>query len=110
MTNQNENKPPSSYQAQEAAKALVATGVAITQKPFLRYVTGSITNSSDHRISYLVVKLGLFDGSGKVVGDVSDAVLDFGPAKFGILKLVWSATTPSPFSAQLRHHRLPTPP
>jgi hypothetical protein len=30
----------------ESAKALVATDVAITQKPFLSYVTGSITNSS----------------------------------------------------------------
>ncbi len=81
MTNQNESKPPSSNQAQEAAKALVATNVAITQKPFLRYVTGSITNSSDHRFSYLVVKIELFDGNGKVIGNVSDAVLDFGPGQ-----------------------------
>jgi|ERR1700730_2910427 hypothetical protein len=42
MTNQNEGKPPSSNQAREATKALVATDVTITQKPFLRYVTGSI--------------------------------------------------------------------
>jgi hypothetical protein len=81
MTNQNESKPPNSKHVQEAAKALVATEVTIMQKPFLRYATGSITNSSDHRFSYLVVKLELFDGNGKVVGDVSDAVLDFGPGQ-----------------------------
>jgi hypothetical protein len=70
MKNQTDRKPPSSYQAQEAAKALVATNVAITQKPFLRYVTGSITNSSDQRFSYLVIKIELLDGNGPVVGDV----------------------------------------
>jgi hypothetical protein len=79
MTNQNESKLPTSDQAQEAAKALVSTDVAITQKPFLRYATGSITNSSERRFSYLVVKIELFDPNGKVVGDVTDAILDFGP-------------------------------
>ena len=59
MTNQNESMPPNSQQAREAGKALVATSVTITQKPFLRYVTGSITNSSDHRFSYLVVVNGV---------------------------------------------------
>ena len=39
MTNRNESKLPTSDQAQEAAKALVATDVAITQN-FLRYATG----------------------------------------------------------------------
>jgi hypothetical protein len=62
MTNQSEVKPPKSNQAREAAKRLVATEVTITQKPFLRYATGSITNSSDQRFSYLVVKIELFDG------------------------------------------------
>jgi hypothetical protein len=81
MTIQNEGKPPKSNQAREAAEALVATDVTITQKPLLRYATGSITNSSDHRFSYLVVKIELFDGSGTVVGDVADAVLDFGPGQ-----------------------------
>ena len=81
MTNQKENKPPNSNQAREAVKALVATNVAITQKPFLRYVTGSITNSSDHRFSYLVVRIELLDENRKVVGDVADAVLDFGPGQ-----------------------------
>ena len=80
MTNQNEGKPPSSYQVQEATKALVAD-VTITQKPFLRYVTGSITNSSEHRFSYLVVKIELLDENRKVVGDVADAILDFGPGQ-----------------------------
>jgi hypothetical protein len=79
MTNQNESKLPTSDQAQEAAKALVSTDVAITQKPFLRYATGSITNSSERRFSYRVVKIELFDPNGKVVGDVTDAILDFGP-------------------------------
>jgi hypothetical protein len=73
VTNQNESKPPNSQQAQEAVKALVATDVTITQKPFLRCVTGSITNSSDYRFSYLVVR--------KVVVDLTDAVLDFGPGQ-----------------------------
>jgi hypothetical protein len=72
---------PTSDQAQEAAKALVSTDVAITQKPFLRYATGSITNSSERRFSYLVVKIELFDPNGKVVGDVTDAILDFGPGQ-----------------------------
>jgi hypothetical protein len=63
---------------QEAAKALVATDVAITQKPFLRYVTGSIANSSERRFSYLVVVIELLDGNGKIVGDVADAIQDFG--------------------------------
>ena len=66
-------------QAQDAVKALVATNVTITQKPFLRYVTSSITNSSDYRFSYLVVKIELLDQNRKVVGDLTDAVLDFGP-------------------------------
>jgi hypothetical protein len=35
MTNQNESKLPISDQAQEAAKALVSTDVAITQKAVL---------------------------------------------------------------------------
>ena len=81
MTNQNERKPPNSNQAREAATALVATDVTITQKPFLRYVTGSITNSRDHRFSYLVVKIELLDENRKVVGDVADAVLDLGPGQ-----------------------------
>jgi hypothetical protein len=81
MKNQNESKPPKSNQAREAIKALAATDVTITQKPFLRYVTGSITNSSEHRFSYLVVKIELFDGNRKVVGNVADAVLDFGPGQ-----------------------------
>jgi hypothetical protein len=81
MTNQNEGKPPNSNQVREAAKALVATEVTITQKPFLRYATGSITNSSDLRFSYLVVKIELFDENRKVVGEVADAVLDFGPGQ-----------------------------
>jgi hypothetical protein len=81
MTNQNEGKPPNFNQAREAAKALVATEVTITQKPFLRYATGSITNLSDQRFSYLVVKIELFDENRKVVGEVADAVLDFGPGQ-----------------------------
>jgi hypothetical protein len=81
MTNQNESKPPNSQQAQEAVKALVATDVTITQKPFLRYVTGSITNSSDYRFSYLVIKIELLDQNRKVVGDLTDAVPDFGPGQ-----------------------------
>jgi hypothetical protein len=81
MSNQNESKPSNSNQAQEAAKALVATNVAITHKPFLRYITGSITNSSDHRFSYLVIKIELHDNNRKVVGEVTDGVLDFGPGQ-----------------------------
>jgi hypothetical protein len=81
MKNQTERKPPNSNQAQEAAKALVATNVAITQKPFLRYVTWSITNSSDQRFSYLVIKIELLDENRRVVGDIADAVLDFGPGQ-----------------------------
>ena len=81
MTTYNEIKSPNSERAQEAVKALIATDVTITQKPFLRYVTGSITNSSDHRFSYLVVVIELLDENRKVVGDVTDAVLDFGPGQ-----------------------------
>jgi hypothetical protein len=54
MNNQNKNMPPNSNRAHERAKALIATDVAITQKSFLRCVTSSITNSSDHRFSYLL--------------------------------------------------------
>jgi hypothetical protein len=79
--NQKESELLNSKQAREAATALVATDVAITQKPFLRYVTGSITNSSDHRFFYLVVKIELLDENRRVVGDVADAVLDFGPGQ-----------------------------
>jgi hypothetical protein len=79
--NQKESELLNSKQAREAATALVATDVAITKKPFLRYVTGSITNSSDHRFSYLVVKIELLDENRRVVGDVADAVLDFGPGQ-----------------------------
>lgn len=81
MTTHNESMPPNSEQAREAVKALVATNVTITQKPFLRYVTGSITNSSERRFSYLVVVIELLDGNGKAVGDVTDAILDFGPGQ-----------------------------
>ena len=44
MTTHNESTAPNSEQAQEAIKALVATNVTITQKRFLRCVTGSITH------------------------------------------------------------------
>ena len=81
MTTHNESMPPNSEQAREAVKALVATNVTITQKPLLRYVTGSITNSSDYRFSYFVVKIELLDENRKVVGDLTDAVLDFGPGQ-----------------------------
>jgi hypothetical protein len=81
MNNQTESRPPKYNKVQESAKALVAADVAITQKPFLRYVTGSITNSSDHRFSYLVVKLELLDRNGMVVGNVADAIQDFGPGQ-----------------------------
>jgi len=81
MTNQNESEPPHSNQAREAAKALVATDVAITQKPFLRYVTGTIANSRDDRFSYMVVTIELLDENRKVVGNVVDAVADFGPGQ-----------------------------
>ena len=81
MTNQDERKLPNSDQAREAVKALVATNVAITQKPFLRYVTGSITNSTDHRFSYLAIKIELLDENRKVVGEVADAIPDFGPGQ-----------------------------
>ena len=81
MTTYNEGKPPNSEQAREAVKALGATNVAITQKPFLRYVTGSITNSSECRFSYLVVIIELLDENRKVVGDVTDAIPDFGPGQ-----------------------------
>ena len=81
MTTHNESMPPNSEQSREAVKALVATDVTITQKPFLRYVTGSITNSSDYRFSYLVVKIELLDENRKVVGNLTDAVLDFGPGQ-----------------------------
>jgi hypothetical protein len=39
MNNQIESKPLKHNKVQESAKALVATDVAITQKPFLRYVS-----------------------------------------------------------------------
>jgi hypothetical protein len=79
--NNTESKPANSNAVRDAAKALVATNVTITQKPFLRYVTGAITNSSDHRFSYLVVKIDVFDGNGKLVSNVVDAVQDFGPGQ-----------------------------
>ena len=81
MTTHNESKLPSSEQAREAVKALVSTDVAIAQKPFSRCVTGSITNSTDYRFSYLVVKIELLDENRNVVGDVADAILDFGPGQ-----------------------------
>jgi hypothetical protein len=81
VTTHNESKLPSSEQAREAVRALVANDVAIAQKPFLRCVTGSITNSSEYRFSYLVVKIELLDENWNVVGDVADAILDFGPGK-----------------------------
>jgi hypothetical protein len=81
MNNQTESKPLKYNKVRESAKALVATDVAITQKPFLSYVTGSITNSSDHRFSYLVVKMELLDKNGMVVGNVADAIQDFGPGQ-----------------------------
>ena len=81
MTTHNESMPPNSEQAREAVKALVATNVTITQKPFLRYITGSITNSSERRFSYLVIATELLDENRKVVGDVTDAILDFGPGQ-----------------------------
>ena len=56
MNNQNKNIRPHRTPTgrMKRAKALIATDVAITQKSFLRYVTSSITNSSDHRFSYLL--------------------------------------------------------
>jgi hypothetical protein len=55
-----------------SAKGLVAADVAMEEKAFLRYAVGSIKNTSAHRFSYLVVKINLFDHSGKLVGNVQD--------------------------------------
>jgi hypothetical protein len=75
MTTHNESK------AREAAKALVATNVTITQKPFLHYITGSIQIRATTGFSYLVVKKELLDENRKVVGNTTDAIMDFGPGQ-----------------------------
>ena len=60
---------------------LVAKGVAIKRKSFLRYATGSIENSSGKKFSYLAVKLDLFDKNGKVIGSVLDGIENLGPGQ-----------------------------
>jgi len=63
----------------ENAKGLTPDDVAIIEKVFLRYVIGSITNRSGNKFSYLVVKINLLDGNGKLVGSTSAAIQNFEP-------------------------------
>src|SRR5271169_6892854 len=63
----------------DRAKGLVATDVTIMKKAFSRYAVGSIENTSGQRFEYLVVKLDLFDGNGKLVGNVSDGIQNLEP-------------------------------
>ncbi len=71
------NAPQTFTETQGPAKGLVAAGVAIKEKAFLRYAVGTIKNTSAHRLSYLVVKIDLFDGNGRLVGNVQDGIENF---------------------------------
>jgi len=51
------------------------------KRPFLRYVTGSIENTSGHKFSYLVVNIDLFDANGSRLGNVGDGVQNFNPGQ-----------------------------
>jgi hypothetical protein len=63
----------------ENAKGLTADKVAIIEKAFLRYVIGSITNTSRNKFSYLTVTINLFDRNGKLVGSTAAAIQNFEP-------------------------------
>ncbi len=65
-------------ETQGLAKGLVAADVVIKEKAFLRYAFGSIKNTSTHRFSYLIVKIDLFDGTGKLLGNVQSGIENFG--------------------------------
>lgn len=85
MVSENENHFTSSHEgherAQNLAKELLAADVIIKEKAFLRYATGSIKNTSSQMFSYLIVKLDLFDPSGKLVGQIGDGIQNFAPGK-----------------------------
>ena len=72
-----EKTPQNFTETQGPAKGLVAFDVAIKEKAFLRYVIGSIKNTSEHRFSYLTVKIDLLDGIGKLVGNVGSGIENF---------------------------------
>jgi hypothetical protein len=72
-----ENTPQNFTETQGLAKGLVASDVAIKKKAFLRYVVGSIKNTSTHRFSYLIVKIDLFEENGKLVANVQSGIENF---------------------------------
>jgi hypothetical protein len=79
MKEQTAITPQDILRLQDNAKALTAKDVTIKKKAFLSYAVGSITNTSERRLSYLTVKLNLFDGNGNFVGSTSDAIQDCEP-------------------------------
>jgi len=90
MTNQNESKLPTSDQAQEAAKALVATDVAITEKAVLR-----LRNRLERAEALpFCCQIQLPDENRKAVGEVADGQSwSSDLAKFELLKLASPAET-----------------
>jgi DNA-directed RNA polymerase subunit RPC12/RpoP len=61
------------------ARKLTAVDVSIKRDQFLRYVTGSITNTSGQKFSYFTVKVNLFDRNGGLVDSTAAFVQDFEP-------------------------------
>src|SRR5271155_2425948 len=81
--------------ALDRAKGLAATDVTIGTMAFLRYVTGSIENTTGQEFSYLVVLIDLLDANGRLLGNVVEVSSISGPAERGNLKRVFQQKGPS---------------
>ena len=63
----------------EKARLLQPVDLAITQEEPAKYVTGSITNTSGQKFSFLSVKIILYDSNGERIGGAGDSIQNFEP-------------------------------
>jgi hypothetical protein len=61
------------------ARLLAAEDLSVTQEAPAKYVTGSITNTSGQKFSYLTVRIILYDSDGQRVGTTGDSIQNFEP-------------------------------
>jgi hypothetical protein len=63
----------------EKARLLQPVDLSITQEEHAKYVTGSITNTSGQKFSYLSVRIILYDSAGERIGGAGDSIRNFEP-------------------------------
>ena len=63
----------------EKARLLQPVDLSITEEKTAKYVTGSITNTSGQKFSYLSVRIILYDSAGERIGGAGDSIRNFEP-------------------------------